>query len=157
MPAQESTNRLSALRQLLSQEQLSTQDDLRTQLAEMRSTDGTKFKVTQSTISRDLRRLGAVRAVDADGRTVYRLPDVAQMPSRSDAQIDDLVLGISHNGAMIVIHTRPGSASMIARHLDVIKPAGILGTIAGDDTVFVAPSSIKTINASVKSITDSLR
>src|SRR6185295_602564 len=63
----ESKSRLEALRELLSQGKLSTQDELREELQNRR------FEVTQSTISRDLRRLGAVKAVDPDGRTVYRL------------------------------------------------------------------------------------
>jgi transcriptional regulator of arginine metabolism len=43
----------------------------------------------------------------------------------------------------IVIHTTPGSASLVARHLDRARPAGILGTIAGDDTLLVIPRSVK--------------
>jgi transcriptional regulator of arginine metabolism len=56
--------RLDALRRLLGKEQMSTQDELREELERQ------KFRVTQSTISRDLRRLGAIKALDVDGRTV---------------------------------------------------------------------------------------
>ena len=146
----ESPDRLTTLRRLLSEEKLSTQDELREELKAL------KFKVTQSTISRDLRRLGAVRAVDPDGRIIYRLPEEIQAPiPQSSSALEALVLDIKHNGFMIVISTVVGSASLIARHLDQTKPAGILGTIAGDDTIFVTPASIKNIEGVIAAIRDS--
>jgi transcriptional regulator of arginine metabolism len=56
---------------------------------------------------------------------------------------------------MIVIHTTPGSASLIASHLDHFKPAGILGTIAGDDTIFVAPAIEKDVRDTIAEIQNS--
>ncbi len=115
---------------------MSSQEELREKLERM------DFAVTQSTVSRDLRKLGAVKAIDSDGHTVYRLGDETPAPLASSS-LADLIINIRHNLSMIVIHTTPGSASLIARHLDHFKPAGILGTIAGDDTIFVAPASEK--------------
>ena len=123
--APENLQRVNILRQLLTEGEISTQEELVDELRRQ------GFDVTQRTISRDLRRLGAVKAVDA-GRTVYRLPDA--IPLRTGVQSTDLkshLVDIEHNNSLIVIHTSPGSASLIARHLDHIKPAGILGTIAG--------------------------
>src|SRR3954467_8149113 len=119
-------SRIEALRKLLSQGKLSTQDELREELESL------SFKVTQSTISRDLRRLGAVKAVEPDGRTVYRLSAEPNV-NVSGNSLRDLVLDIKSNGAIVVIHTIPGTASLIALHLDRHKPGGILGTIAGED------------------------
>jgi transcriptional regulator of arginine metabolism len=148
--SQQPPDRLTALRRLLSEEKLSTQDELREELKSL------KFKVTQSTISRDLRRLGAIRAVDPDGRIVYRLPEEIHAPlPQSNGTLENLVLDIKHNGFMIVLNTVAGSASLIARHLDQKKPAGILGTIAGDDTIFVAPANLKNIQQTIKAIRDS--
>lgn len=148
----EASARLSALRKLLSQEKMSTQDELREELESLH------FKVTQSTISRDLRRLGAIRAVDSDGRTVYRLPEETQTPPpTSGSRLEDMILDIHHNGSIIVIHTTPGSASLIARHLDHAKPGGILGTIAGDDTIFVAPPSARNVSVAVQAIAASFQ
>lgn len=146
----EAMNRLTALRRLLEQEKLSTQDELREELEALR------FKVTQSTISRDLRRLGAVRAVDTDGRTVYRLPDEFGTPLPTANGLNSLIQDIRHNGVMIVIHTSPGSASLVARHLDHYGPGDLLGTIAGDDTIFVAPASIKNMPGVIREIMDSI-
>ena len=53
---------------------------------------------------------------------------------------------------MIVLHTTPGSASLVARHLDHAKPGGILGTLAGDDTIFVAPASLREVKATIRDI-----
>lgn len=150
MASVESRTRLDALKDLLSQGKLSTQDELREEL------EGRKFVVTQSTISRDLRRLGAIKAIDTDGRTVYRLPEDAPPAPHSmmssPGKLRDLVRDIQQNGAMIVIHTIAGSASLIAVHLDRFRPGGILGTIAGDDTIFVAPKSLRSIHATIAEI-----
>jgi len=132
----ETKRRLEALKKLLNQSRASTQDALRYQL------EVNGFSVTQSTISRDLRKLGTIKAIDSNGQTVYRLSEEGPPPSKT-ASLSDLVLDIETNGPLIVIHTFPGSASLVARHLDQIRPGGILGTIAGDDTIFIAVASSK--------------
>lgn len=144
-------SRLSALRKLLSTGEVSTQEEIADELNRL------KFQVTQSTISRDLRRLGAIKTSDALGRIVYRLPDDILMPAPvSGSGLKDLVLDLQHNGFTIVLHTTPGSASLVARHLDQVKPEGILGTMAGDDTIFIAPTSIKKIDQAVAAILEAL-
>lgn len=143
----ESARRLEVLRELLAAGEISTQEEL---VEELRAQ---KFIVTQSTISRDLSRLAAVKTRDATGRIVYRLPQDASgamMPPPADFK--DLIAEILHNGSMIVIKTSPGSASLVARQLDQTKPAGILGTLAGDDTIFVAPGSAKSIPKVIEAI-----
>lgn len=146
---EDTRQRLDALRRLLSQGSLSTQDDLRAKLEKM------DYSVTQSTISRDLRKLGAVKALDPDGRTVYRLPSEENAPLMATSSLRDLVTDIRTNGSIIVIHTSPASASLIARHLDHLRPGGILGTIAGEDTIFVAPGTSKDARATIKAIEES--
>ena len=56
---------------------------------------------------------------------------------------------------MIVVHTSPGSASLVARHLDAQLNDLIIGTIAGDDAIFVAPANIKTIDKTLAAIQES--
>ncbi|MDR3606996.1 MAG: arginine repressor [Oligoflexia bacterium] len=137
-------SRLEALRQLLSQGKLSTQDELREEL------EAKKFQVTQSTISRDLRRIGAVKGTAPDGRTVYRLSgDLSAPVPVANGSLRDLVKTIESNGSMIVIHTLSGSASLVALHLDRVRPGDILGTLAGDDTIFIAPRSVKKIKETI--------
>ncbi|MFL5814872.1 MAG: arginine repressor [Bdellovibrionia bacterium] len=141
----DSRSRLDALRGLLSEGMMSSQEELREKLERM------DFAVTQSTVSRDLRKLGAVKAIDPDGRTVYRLGDEAPAPLATTS-LADLIIDIQHNLSMIVLHTTPGSASLIARHLDHFKPAGILGTIAGDDTIFIAPAAERDVRETIEEI-----
>ncbi len=154
VPTSVSKTRLSALKDLLSEGDASTQEELAIELYKRR------FDVTQSTISRDLRKIGAVKAIDQSGRTVYRLPTEGNSPESTAASystgLRGLMLDIQHNGAMIVIHTTPGSASLVARFLDQTKPAGILGTIAGDDTIFVAPASMKLAQDTIQAIENGL-
>ncbi len=143
--------RLSALRRLLETGESSTQDELREQL------EAQGFEVTQSTISRSLRKLGAVKGVDEDGRTVYRLAGPEPLlPPTVQTSISDLILSITNNGSIVVLKTPPGSASLVARHLDHYRPDGILGTIAGDDTIFVAPESVDRIEETEIAIREAL-
>ncbi len=146
----EATRRLNSLRDLLSAGEIGTQEELALELSRQ------KFKVTQSTISRDLRRLGAVKAQDPTGRTVYRLPEelaeLAAPVPMAPSGLRELLVDIEHNGSLIVVHTTPGSASLVARQLDQMRPEGILGTLAGDDTIFVAPASARKIESTIQAI-----
>lgn len=137
---------LELLRDLLSKKGAGTQEELRAELEK----EG--FEVNQSTISRNLRKLGAVKVFSPTGETCYKLPDEDVLPT-VESSLSDLVSDIAHNDTMIVIHTSPGSASLIARNLDHFGTDQILGTIAGDDTIFVAVPSGK----SLKKVTGELR
>ena len=144
-------SRAAALYEILAKGDLSTQEEF---VEELRAQ---KFDVTQSTVSRDLRRLGAIKATGPGGTVVYRLPkEQPALPPVVSSGLKGLLMDISHNGSMIVIHTSPGSTSLVARHLDSVKPRGILGTIAGDDTIFVAPASVREIQATIRVITAEL-
>jgi transcriptional regulator of arginine metabolism len=96
------------------------------------------FEATQATLSRDLARLGARRASAPEGGTRYELDD----QDRRDGlgAVAGLVGSVASNGAMVVIRTHPGSAPAVARAVDLAALPDVLGTIAGDDTVFVAPA-----------------
>jgi transcriptional regulator of arginine metabolism len=143
------SERLSALRKILESGKNSTQEELRDML------EAKGHNVNQSTISRDLRKIGAIKGTDNKGRTVYRLSEISQESSFVAQSVGDLILNITHNDSMIVIQTSPGSASLVARHLDMNKPANILGTIAGDDTIFVAPSKDFSIKQTITAIRES--
>jgi transcriptional regulator of arginine metabolism len=143
------TERLNALRKILESGKNSTQEELRDML------EAKGHDVNQSTISRDLRKIGAIKGTDNKGRTVYRLSELSGETTFVTQSLGDLILNITHNDSMIVIQTSPGSASLVARQLDMTKPADILGTIAGDDTIFVAPSKDHTIKQTITAIRDS--
>lgn len=101
--------------------------------------------ISQSKVSRMLSKFGAVRARNAKGDMVYCLPPELGMPT-ARSPLKQLVLDVEHNGVMIIIRTTPGAAQLIARLLDSLgRSDGVLGTIAGDDTIFIAPSDIEQI------------
>ena len=101
------------------------------------------FVVTQATLSRDLKQLKVAKAATMRGNYVYVLPNVTMYKRVSTpAQIKEMMqvpgfLSIHFSGNMGVIKTRPGYASSIAYNIDASNIPYILGTIAGDDTIFI--------------------
>ncbi len=113
--------------------------------------------ISQSKVSRMLTKFGAVRTRNARQEMVYCLPAELGVPTAS-SQLKNLVVDVDHNESMIVIQTSPGSAQLIARLLDSFSKAdGILGTIAGDDTIMVIPTRISHIRDTLKMINDLFR
>jgi transcriptional regulator of arginine metabolism len=96
------------------------------------------FRSTQATLSRDLALLGAHRVSRPDG--AWYQVDGGAAAQRS-AAVRDLVLGIDANSSLAVIRTAVGAASAVARAIDDARLGEVLGTIAGDDTIFVAPAA----------------
>ncbi|MGF1725157.1 transcriptional regulator ArgR [Photobacterium nomapromontoriensis] len=97
--------------------------------------------INQSKVSRMLTKFGAVRTRNAKMEMVYCLPIELGVPTTS-SPLKELVMEIGYNGALVVIHTGPGAAQVIARLLDSLgKAEGILGVVAGDDTIFITPTN----------------
>jgi transcriptional regulator of arginine metabolism len=125
--------RREAVARILRSRPIGTQEEL---LGALRAAG---FEATQATLSRDLARLGARRVSRPAGGTVYELADGAGEVD-GFAALRGLVSGIAWNVSLVVIRTHPGSAPAIARAIDLAELPEVLGTIAGDDTVFVAPA-----------------
>ncbi len=130
-------NRLEALRLIISSQQLGSQEELLNALQK----EG--FKLTQATLSRDLKQLKVAKAATMNGNYVYVLPNESmykrvQTPSsvREMMQIPGF-MSIQFSGNMAVIKTRPGYASSIAWNIDNSNIKEVLGTIAGADTIFI--------------------
>lgn len=109
------------------------------QLVHLLAVDG--IEATQTTVSRDLEELGAVKVRLPGGDGAYALPE---LPSQQIAPTDHLrrVLGewaadVSHSGNLVVVRTPPGCAHVVGSALDRSGLEGLLGTVAGDDTVLV--------------------
>ncbi|MFT7681617.1 MAG: transcriptional regulator of arginine metabolism [Moritella dasanensis] len=127
---------VKAFKGLLKEEHLGSQSEIVDALK-----DQGFDSVNQSKVSRMLSKFGAVRTRNAKDEMVYCLPAELGVPTIS-SQLKNLVLDITHNECLIVIQTSPGSAQLIARLLDSLgRTEGILGTIAGDDTIFITPTS----------------
>ena len=143
---------IEALRELLLESKASTQDEIALAL----KTKG--FELSQSKISRLLHKIGAIKVNNAKAESTYRLPHQYQLsheladPLRGSVYAQ-LVLNISASDVLIVIHTVPSAASIVARLLDGHSVAlEILGSLAGDDTVMVVPKSSKHIQSCLKKI-----
>ncbi len=95
---------------------------------------------TQATLSRDLKHLGIARRNTDDG-PVYQLDRRTQYIKALRRVVSMEITSVRHNGSLIVLRTLPGRAEGVAGYLDGVGHEDILGTVAGDDTVFVAPSS----------------
>ena len=105
--------------------------------------------ISQSKVSRMLSKFGAVRTRNAKQEMVYCLPAEMGVPT-AKSPLRQLVIDIMHNEMMIIIRTSPGAAQLIARLLDSLgKADGVLGTIAGDDTIFIAPAKISEIDVTL--------
>ncbi len=128
---------LVALHEVLQKKEVGTQEEIR-QALELQG-----FSLNQVKISRLLNKIGAIK-MNEGKRTVYRLP-TELVNVRPDDSLKHLILNIGHNGHLIVIQATPGGAQLVARLVDLHKELGILGTVAGDDTIFIAPQNIERI------------
>lgn len=129
-------DRLDTLRMLISSQELCSQDEV---LAALKK-EG--FTVTQGTLSRDMKQLKVAKAAMSNGRYIYVLPTETmyrRVPTTMTAREMLLTSGfmsINFSGNIAVIRTRPGYASSIAYNIDNSRLEEIIGTIAGDDTIF---------------------
>jgi len=130
-------DRLEALRLIISSQELGSQDEL---LAALKK-EG--FQLTQATLSRDLKQLKVAKAASMNGNYMYVLPNETMYKRvNTPNSIREMMkapgfLSINFSENMGVIKTRPGYASSIAWNIDNSNIPYILGTIAGDDTIFI--------------------
>ncbi len=125
--------RQATIARLVSDHEVTSQPEL----IELLATEG--IEATQATVSRDLDDIGAVKVRVASGNTVYAIPEFA--PDRL-APLDQLrrvmgewVADVSSSGNLVVLRTPPGCAHVVASALDRSRVDGMLGTVAGDDTL----------------------
>ena len=130
--------RLRAIADLIRSRPVASQEELADDLAAL------GIAVTQATVSRDLEQLGAVK-VRRDNRLTYALPDPRAPAAGPElaAVVRDWVRSIDSAGNLVVLRTPPGSAHLVAVALDAADLPEVAGTIAGDDTIFVAVRDAK--------------
>lgn len=127
-------DRIEMLKMLISSNDLGSQEEVLNALAR----EG--FKVTQATLSRDLKQLKVAKAASMNGKYVYVLPNETMYRRVSSPRLASEMpgfLSINFSGNIGVIRTRSGYASSIAYNIDNGHIEDILGTIAGDDTIFI--------------------
>jgi len=126
--------RLTLIAQLLSGHRFSSQEELGRALARA------GVETTQATLSRDLRSLGVSKRAGADGGSWYELPRPAvETLDRQRRQLDlrSFVNEVRVAQNLVVVRTPPGHANAVGRALDLAEYPGIVGTVAGDDTVLI--------------------
>lgn len=98
------------------------------------------FKVTQATISRDIKELGLVKILGENNRYTYAAPPdhrIANVFGRLERMFRDSVVSFEDSENLILIKTLPGTAHAVASCVDSITWKEIIGTVAGDDTILV--------------------
>ena len=111
------------------------------------------FVVNQSTVSRDLRAVGAHREPAPDGAGRWSLPSVLEAAPPPPARYPfALVLGVTRNENVVLVKTHVAAASTVAVALDAARVPGLLGTVAGDDTILAIPERAAGTAALARSI-----
>ena len=130
-------SRLETLKMLISSKELCSQEEV------LQALEKEGFKLTQATLSRDMKQLKVAKASSMSGNYVYVLPNETMYKRVSTPQqVREMMqvpgfVSINFSSNMGVIKTRPGYASSIAWNIDNSDIPQILGTIAGDDTIFI--------------------
>lgn len=129
--------RQQQIRDLIATRPIRTQQELATALRDR------GFRATQATVSRDVAEMGLVKATRIGGERAYALPTRGGQPEASADErlalvLRDLPVSIRTAGLLLVVRATPGSAHPIAAALDRTRWPEIVGSIAGDDTVFIA-------------------
>jgi transcriptional regulator of arginine metabolism len=137
--------RRNAIKRLIHEHRVSSQDELVRLLA------AEHIHCTQATLSRDLRDMGVIRKNTPAG-PVYKADKSAGYIEVLRRVVGMEILNVRHNGTLIVIRTLAGRAEGVAGFLDNWGHDNVLGTVAGDDTVFLAPADLNLIDKLVADI-----
>lgn len=133
------TQRQGAIKRLLAEEAITSQDQIVDHLAE------NSITATQATVSRDLEDLGAIKVRMPGGMSVYAIPDHPHeqvLPAGHLRRVfTEWVVGADASANIIVLRTLPGSAHVVASAIDRSGLDEVLGTVAGDDTLMVVASA----------------
>ena len=145
-------SRMEALKMLISSKELGSQEEV------LQALEKEGCKLTQATLSRDLKQLKVAKAASMNGKYVYVLPNdtMYKRITKPRTALEMLqtsgFLSISFSGNMGVIKTRPGYASSIAYNIDNSDSPNIIGTIAGDDTIFIVIKEGSTVDTVIEDL-----
>lgn len=135
------SSRQMAILELIREKDIETQEELADELRDR------EFHVTQATVSRDIKELRLLKVLSATGAYKYATADKAEngLSERLSRVFSESVLGISHAYNQIVIKTLSGSANAAAEAVDSLDWPEILGTLAGDNTIFMLIRSVEEV------------
>lgn len=138
--------RHAMITKLITSQNVETQEELASLLR------GQGFAVTQATVSRDIKELRLIKVLTPEGHYKYATVEKAEadLQERFIRMFSNCVLSVTAAGNLIVIKTITGSASAAAEAVDSLKWPDILGTIAGDNTIFIAVRDGKSVMEIIK-------
>jgi transcriptional regulator of arginine metabolism len=144
----EKQRRHLTIEQILASRTITTQSELASAMRK----EG--FKTTQATLSRDMKELGIAWVYTPSGAKYMLSPE--QEEERMTTLIGSEIEEIEANESIVVIKTLPGRAQGVAAIIDHLRLPSVLGTLAGDNTVFILPRSIKRMKETIGAIRDVL-
>ncbi len=132
--------RQKAIINIITTENVSTQQELKEKLSE------NGFEATQATISRDIKELSLIKTVSIDGVYKYDIPNSIKDKGKSPGELlisifNEAVISVNFAGNIVVIKCHTGMAQAVCAKLDSANFDSIVGTLAGDDTIFVVLKS----------------
>lgn len=117
------------------------------------------IRVTQATVSRDIRELRLVKVLTPEGSYKYAVSDLkgSSVTDRLIRMLSESLLSVASAGNMLVLKTLSGSAGVAAEALDGLKWPEVLGTIAGDNTIFMVIRSEDDVPVVTRRITEQMK
>ncbi len=117
------------------------------------------YKVTQATISRDIKELQLIKTLSPSGKYKYTVGTSSDQPvtDRFIKIFRDTILTVASSGNIIVIKTLTGCANAACEAIDSLNVQNVIGTIAGDNTIFVVVSDPANVPALVSKFNEMIR
>lgn len=146
-------NRQLKILDIISKHDIDTQEEL----VDYLRSEG--FNVTQATVSRDIKDMGIIKTLSADGRHYKYAAQQAKETSAADKYLNmfkNTVISIKSSGNLIVLRTEIGSAGPAAELIDKLSYDEVLGVVAGDNTIFVAVDGIEHVDTIRRRLEDLL-
>lgn len=134
------SRRHAMIRELIAMETISTHESMAQALS------ARQIQVSQSTLSKDLRELGVVRAPCAGGGFRYTLPSETDTTQREwqilERELRDYITGVDRAETMVVIKTMSGHAQAVCEAIDRMNWEEVMGTLAGENTIFAVARNV---------------
>ncbi|MHC5037855.1 MAG: arginine repressor [Planctomycetota bacterium] len=149
-----SRERRARIAELIAGRTIPDQETLRKRLAHSR------LRISQATLSRDLKILGAQRQRQPGGGWVYTLPESRPAAATEESfrrRFRTSVTGVRRSQVLVLLFTPPGEAQLIGRLLDQTSLPSVLGTLAGDDTILVVAKNQNAARALEKNFKEILK
>lgn len=135
--------RHASIKEIIENNVIETQEELAEALSKQ------SIRVTQATVSRDIKELMLIKVPAGEGRYRYAFPvenNTAFLQPRMERIFQDSVVGMDYSGNIVVIKTLPGTAQAVAAAIDNTKWPDIIGTVAGDDNILVVVKPIDAVS-----------